>query len=273
MLERPRSRKTLQRAEQDTASLIVNRDASSRRSIWTDNLSRISKVFDFDIAILSSPVYERTFRDTVVTSLREHRKRKIASKTISIMIYTNDLDAQDRLVEELVPSDLLSAIPPTETSHETITFEWGLEQVKLFSMGQSKDPPTLLPRSGSLVVFLTDADCFSEHPADTNTNRKRSEILEHFKSLCSIDELKLAVFYIMFYTNDKHRSESSIERCVDTTDETTYLTYATNLFRRSVPKNVYVWPHYWRGKAHVDQLLRIQRIGKIADPLRRSGFL
>lgn len=51
-------------------SLLVHRDSSSFVSRWTDNLSKLSHVFEFDKEVLSTRVYENVFRNTFKRSIR-----------------------------------------------------------------------------------------------------------------------------------------------------------------------------------------------------------
>jgi hypothetical protein len=81
LLERPRTRRILQRAKADSASLLVHQDTSSRKSRLTDNLSKMSKVFDFDPAVFSSGVYHRVFRGSLMSSLRQQHPRVLGSPT------------------------------------------------------------------------------------------------------------------------------------------------------------------------------------------------
>ncbi|PVH95215.1 hypothetical protein DM02DRAFT_571625, partial [Periconia macrospinosa] len=57
LLEAPKMRKTIDSVQKDTASLIVNRDASSLHTTQTDNLSKLSMMFAFDGELFGSKVY------------------------------------------------------------------------------------------------------------------------------------------------------------------------------------------------------------------------
>jgi guanine nucleotide-binding protein G(i) subunit alpha len=61
-LETTKTRKFLKRAQVDSVSLLVQRDNASFSSKMTDNLSKISRVFEFDRDVFSTNVYERAFR-------------------------------------------------------------------------------------------------------------------------------------------------------------------------------------------------------------------
>lgn len=73
--------------QQDTtASLLVHYDNGSRFSSMTDNLSKLSWVFDFDSEVLLSGPYERAFRSSLRNSLRRFKKDKenpILEKAVS----------------------------------------------------------------------------------------------------------------------------------------------------------------------------------------------
>jgi hypothetical protein len=68
LLEKPRTRKTLAQTKADSVSLLVHRDSASHISNWTDNLSKLSCIFDFDPEVLRSRVYERIFRNMLKQS-------------------------------------------------------------------------------------------------------------------------------------------------------------------------------------------------------------
>jgi len=70
LLEKKSTRTAISRVEKDSASLIVHRDDGSLRSTFTDNLSKISRVFNFDADLLGSKVYDRAWRINIKTSLR-----------------------------------------------------------------------------------------------------------------------------------------------------------------------------------------------------------
>lgn len=72
LLERPRTRRILRSAKTDSESLFVHQDTTSFKSRFTDNLSKMSIVFDFDPAVFSSEVYHRVFRG----SLKDHLRKK-----------------------------------------------------------------------------------------------------------------------------------------------------------------------------------------------------
>jgi len=55
-------------------SLYVHRDSASLTSRITDNMSKISRIFDFDSDIFSSGVYERAFRGSVRDLLKRRQQ-------------------------------------------------------------------------------------------------------------------------------------------------------------------------------------------------------
>ncbi|KAH7089580.1 hypothetical protein FB567DRAFT_626907 [Paraphoma chrysanthemicola] len=65
LLERPKTRETFALTQSDSSSLLVLRDSASFVSKWTDNLSRLSRVFDFDTEVLASRAYGRVFRESL----------------------------------------------------------------------------------------------------------------------------------------------------------------------------------------------------------------
>ena len=69
-LARSRTRKIIKGMQEDS-SLYVHRDAASFRSYYTDTLSKWSRAFSFDNAILSSVVYQRVFRGLMKESFRQ----------------------------------------------------------------------------------------------------------------------------------------------------------------------------------------------------------
>jgi hypothetical protein len=76
LLEKPRTRRILRNAKADSASLFVHRDTTSRMSRLTDNLSKMSVVFDFDPVVFSSNVYHRVFRGSLKNSLRQQQQQQ-----------------------------------------------------------------------------------------------------------------------------------------------------------------------------------------------------
>jgi hypothetical protein len=73
LLEKSSTRRVLQQAEYDSASLFVHRDTDSFISNLTDNLSKLSVVFSFDRELFVSKVYERVLRGSIKESLRRQQ--------------------------------------------------------------------------------------------------------------------------------------------------------------------------------------------------------
>ncbi|KAI0443853.1 hypothetical protein F4803DRAFT_294885 [Xylaria telfairii] len=77
LLSKSSSRKIFKGVQRDTtASLLVHYDNGSLFSRVTDNLSKLSWVFDFDPEVLLSGPYERAFRSSLRNSLRRFKKDK-----------------------------------------------------------------------------------------------------------------------------------------------------------------------------------------------------
>ncbi|KAF2826219.1 hypothetical protein CC86DRAFT_455781 [Ophiobolus disseminans] len=72
LLEEPKSRKAIDRVKADSVSLLVHWDSASFVSNGTDNMSKLSHVFDFDTEILATSVYERVLRNSLKQSIRRH---------------------------------------------------------------------------------------------------------------------------------------------------------------------------------------------------------
>jgi hypothetical protein len=70
-----KSRKVLKRVQADSVSLCAQRDAASFASKMTDNLSKISRIFELDQNVFSSKVYERAFRGSVKQVLKKQQGR------------------------------------------------------------------------------------------------------------------------------------------------------------------------------------------------------
>lgn len=70
LLVKKSTRSVISKVEKDSASLIVHRDDGSLRTAFTDNLSKISRVFQFDADLLSSKIYGRAWRSSLTMSLR-----------------------------------------------------------------------------------------------------------------------------------------------------------------------------------------------------------
>lgn len=64
------------RAQLNSSSLYVNRDSASLVSRITDNLSKISVIFDFDPDIFSSRVYQQVLRASVKSDLKRLQRKR-----------------------------------------------------------------------------------------------------------------------------------------------------------------------------------------------------
>lgn len=88
MLEKTSTRKMFRQVKDDTSSLYVQRDSTSIYSRCTDNLSKISKIFEFDRELFISRVYEKVLRgslkDTVGNMRREQPQPYVVATTEEI---------------------------------------------------------------------------------------------------------------------------------------------------------------------------------------------
>jgi hypothetical protein len=75
LLEKSKTRKVIGRMQMNSSSLYVNRDSASITSRVTDNLSKLSVVFDFDSEIFSSRIYQQVLRASAKNDLRQQQKR------------------------------------------------------------------------------------------------------------------------------------------------------------------------------------------------------
>lgn len=78
LLEKPSTRKIFQRVNDDSSSLYGHHESNSLYSKCTDNLSKISKVFEFDRQVFGSRAYERALRGSLsdtVDNLRRQQSR------------------------------------------------------------------------------------------------------------------------------------------------------------------------------------------------------
>ncbi|KAF2878518.1 G-protein alpha subunit-domain-containing protein [Massariosphaeria phaeospora] len=76
LLEKPKMRKALDRAKSDSASLLVHHGTASIVSKFSDNMSKISAVFDFDQEIFSTPTYQRVLHRSWRDSLKIQRAQR-----------------------------------------------------------------------------------------------------------------------------------------------------------------------------------------------------
>ncbi|RYP05738.1 hypothetical protein DL764_003596 [Monosporascus ibericus] len=73
LLEKPKTRKVFRKIEHDTESMIVHRDKNSILSHCTDNVSKLSMVFDFDQELFISRVYGRVLRASLKGAIRREQ--------------------------------------------------------------------------------------------------------------------------------------------------------------------------------------------------------
>lgn len=98
----------MRRMEQASASLFVNYDKGSTFSRHTDNLSKLSCIFDFDSELLSSAAYERVSRLTMKYVLRwpriSAREQTPGRPTIHFREYPAHKSEATRQVKEQQPT-------------------------------------------------------------------------------------------------------------------------------------------------------------------------
>ena len=70
VLTKPSTRKALENVRKDSESLIAHRDKDSLLTRYTDNLSKLSRVFSFDGVLFGSKVYQSVIRDRLKLSIR-----------------------------------------------------------------------------------------------------------------------------------------------------------------------------------------------------------
>jgi hypothetical protein len=76
MLEKTSTRKIFNRVKDDTSSLYVQRNSTSLSSRYTDNLSKISKMFEFDRELFTSRVYEKALRGSLKDAIGKVRREQ-----------------------------------------------------------------------------------------------------------------------------------------------------------------------------------------------------
>jgi guanine nucleotide-binding protein G(i) subunit alpha len=76
MLDKTSTRKIFKRVKDDTSSLYVQRDSTSIYSRCTDNLSKISKMFEFDRELFISKVYEKALRGSLKNTVENMRREQ-----------------------------------------------------------------------------------------------------------------------------------------------------------------------------------------------------
>ncbi|KAH8588319.1 hypothetical protein B0O99DRAFT_693603 [Bisporella sp. PMI_857] len=89
LLEKSNSQKVIKRMRQDSVSLLAHYDKGSVLTHGTDNLSKLSRVFDFDSTLLHSAPYEQAMRSSMKGLLRRIKAPKESLDTVNdkISIY------------------------------------------------------------------------------------------------------------------------------------------------------------------------------------------
>jgi hypothetical protein len=191
LLERPKTRKTLARAKTDSISMIGLRSNDSIISRATDNMSKLSYVFDFDTEILTSKVYERVFR----SSLKQSGKQQPLRLPTEEPSLTNKPSSKEYflVLGELCHHlrrcqySLQSAIHPSDTIVLTM---------------QDSDPRALL-RLGSEKAPLAFI-CAIESWCDPASLEATAEYLAIFQRLKLPTSPRL---YVVFFTKDHPLSQ------------------------------------------------------------------
>lgn len=75
VLTKPNTRKALKKIRKDSESLIVHRDKNSLVTGYTDNLSKLSRVFSFDGDLFASKVYQSVIRNRLKLSIRSRHSQ------------------------------------------------------------------------------------------------------------------------------------------------------------------------------------------------------
>ncbi|OBT50402.1 hypothetical protein VE04_09602 [Pseudogymnoascus sp. 24MN13] len=76
VLEKSSTRRVIKRVKDDASSLYVQRDSMSIYSRCTDNLSKISKMFEFDRELFVSKVYEKALRGSLKDTVENIRQQR-----------------------------------------------------------------------------------------------------------------------------------------------------------------------------------------------------
>ena len=106
MLEQTASRKIFRRVRDDSSSLNVQRDSSSLYSRWTgsiSDISKISKVFDFERELFISKLYERALQNPLKHTLEILRRQKPQIKRPRVVATAEEIRRSqmiDRKLEE-----------------------------------------------------------------------------------------------------------------------------------------------------------------------------
>ncbi|KAK0735955.1 hypothetical protein B0T21DRAFT_365983 [Apiosordaria backusii] len=81
LLEAPTTRTAIAAMEKDSASLIVHEDRTSICTVETDTLSRLSAIFPFDNQLLTTKVYGRAWRTTLLDHVHRRTRRTASDAT------------------------------------------------------------------------------------------------------------------------------------------------------------------------------------------------
>ncbi|KAH7392970.1 hypothetical protein BKA66DRAFT_567695 [Pyrenochaeta sp. MPI-SDFR-AT-0127] len=129
-LETHKSRKVLNRAKEDSVSLCVQRDNASFTSKLTDNLSKISHVFDFDSHVFSTKVYERAFRGSVKNVLRQQQLN--ANPSAGLLHYSNVyLIGEDEIGKDLLVNAINARYPQKYTDNDWVLYRSQMQRLCL----------------------------------------------------------------------------------------------------------------------------------------------
>lgn len=114
-------------------SLYVHRDTASLISKMTDNMSKISRVFEFDSNIFSTGVYERAFRGSVRDLLKRRQQILRSNPSTALAagstLRSNNLKSIRFLGPDQVGIDLI--INTIQTDRGTPSNEWALYRAEL----------------------------------------------------------------------------------------------------------------------------------------------
>ena len=179
-----KTRKVLDRAKADSISLYVHRGSASLTSKMTDNMSKISRVFEFDSNIFSTGVYERAFRGSVRDLLRRRqqtlRAHPIASPPVECTSTPRSLQSICFLGPDQIGMDLL--IDTIQTDQRHLHDEWALHQWQLRKLFLSL----------VITIIRTRSDhCDEEDAGIVMRFMRTEEYLERYSELHSVSHKAL----------------------------------------------------------------------------------
>ncbi|KAI4932446.1 hypothetical protein J4E85_002844 [Alternaria conjuncta] len=179
-----KTRKVLDRAKADSISLYVHRDSASLTSKMTDNMSKISRVFEFDSNIFSTGVYERAFRGSVRDLLKRRqqtlRSHPIASSAVEPTPTPGSLQSICFLGPDQIGMDLL--IDTIQTDQHHLHDEWALHQWELRKLFLSL----------VITIVRTRSDhCDEEDAGIVMRFMRTEEYLERYSELHSVSHKAL----------------------------------------------------------------------------------